>query len=280
MKDSWEINCIACTHDLEDKLGLSQITPPHHGALAVCQMDLRETASYQPPRSTAVQSQICRFAQEAIISQLHLLYVSKQKIDLQQIEKSIRSASALLEFFLKNHGWNAQVHAAIFLPPSFMTRGLKTQEQKKPSDDHSSSKQPHDVTLLCIGWPHVYNYNFDLHELHPLLAQSISPRRGFGELYPFTLEVLSLSVASTARLLMGMPSWQQVRPSLVERLFCETWPSLSQLLQSQVNSNEIDYNPSFFVRIVAPSHSCWQKLSIWSSKALLKLRQSFSLANP
>lgn len=240
----WEISCLSCSYDLEDKFSLSHVDPLPGNPLVLCQMELRETTGYQPPRSSAVQSQICRFMQEAIQAQFHLMRTFGVSIKRDVLERALKTAGQQLDFFLKSHQWHAQISAAIFLAKSTY------------QDTTQGAVEPDEIEVICVGEPNLYM--FEGFDLRNLTGPENLPKRGFGELYPFTMNMLTITITRPVRLLLAAPRWQQVRPSLLAQLFKEGWLKLPELLLHAIQANELDHSPFFLVQLRAPV-SPWRR---------------------
>lgn len=226
-----ELQSLCCNFDLEDKLSLSQLKPSPNIPLALCVIDPRPTAIYQPPKSTSTQALICRFMQEAIHAQFHLLALTHQELNESNLHRCLKLAEQQLEFFLEKHQWQACIHATILIPI--------------PSNNH--------LQVVYVGTPTLFALSGSLPN-EPESPQdgvhtSKSQRRGFGTSYPFSLEIHDYQLHKCERFIMGFLAWQPLRSSRAQDLLHSRWDDLPEVILDMLNNQELSGHPFFLIQI-------------------------------
>lgn len=231
-----EISCISCSYDLEDKLGLTKLESISQRPVALCQIDTRDALLYPLPKSTAVQAQICRFVQEAIHAQFHLIRQANKTLEWPLIEKVLAETARQFEFFLKNHKWQAQVHILILLPNLL------------PDQPQAPGKEPLGE-LITVGQPYVIGLN--TLEGGPLLILDNmgSDNIPLGNNYPMSIQRHRISQKQFPRLLIASTSWQQLRPGRLSELLNTPWMDVPQLLTEMINGSELENSPFYLVHL-------------------------------
>jgi hypothetical protein len=254
-----DISYISCSYDIEDKLSLTLLEPVDFRPVALCHIDARDQLLYSLPTSLTIQSQICRFAQEALHAQLHLLRHKSTLLRWEHIEHALSLTIKQLEFFLKNHGWQAQVHALLIIPDVLF---------HSSKDNNRYCDQ---FTLVSVGQPCVLSFDHKKTELRGLINHEELNCYPLGSSYSLSFQRHHFNLNDSNRLIVASPSWQQLRPSRILDLFNAPWIELPQLMSEMIGNNEIDRNP-FSVVQLSPAHN-----KLWHSFYNLqtKLHKSF-----
>jgi hypothetical protein len=246
-----ELQSLCCNFDLEDKLNLSLLTPQKDTPLAFCVIDPRPTPHYQPPRSTSIQAQICRFMQEALHAQFHFLKLSNQVLNDFSLSKCLKIAEQQLEFFLQKHQWQAHLHAVIFIPSGNKFETLK---------------------IVCIGNPTLFSPSH-----YPLededSNQAKPPKRGFGGSYPFTVDINEIDFNKTERYVIGFLSWQPLIGSRTQDLIHARWKDLPEIIIDMINSQEVLAEPFFIVQISIKRSGWIENLKLLWQSSLHMIRK-------
>lgn len=239
-----ELQSLCCNFDLEDKLNLSQLRPQKNTPLALCVIDPRPTATYQPPKSTSTQAQICRFMQEALHAQFHLLMLSGQSLDDANLGKCLKLAQQQLEFFLQKHQWQAYVHTVILIP---------------------NPNHPGIIKVVHVGNPTFFSPYLPELETDQSF-QSKLLKRGFGTCYPFTVESKELHITKSERYVVGFLSWQPLKAGRSQDLIHARWESLPEIITDMMGNQELPDQPFFLIQIsVDQSHWIENIKQIWRS---------------